>query len=71
MEAFYEKLPQFRKTPFYIYGQSYGGKMAVDFAKLIYEVFKFVKQKKYTLNFQILKKYYIDRNQDWEIYNRT
>ncbi|XP_077286661.1 retinoid-inducible serine carboxypeptidase-like [Arctopsyche grandis] len=37
MKNFYEQLPQFKKSPFYIYGQSYGGKMAVDFAHLIYK----------------------------------
>ncbi|RVE46147.1 hypothetical protein evm_009221 [Chilo suppressalis] len=32
MRGFYEKHPEFESVPFYIYGQSYGGKMAVDMA---------------------------------------
>ncbi|CAG9785547.1 unnamed protein product [Diatraea saccharalis] len=32
MRGFYEKHPEFETVPLYIYGQSYGGKMAVDMA---------------------------------------
>lgn len=39
MKSFYEELPQFKKTPFYVYGQSYGGKMAIEFVRMLYEVF--------------------------------
>jgi serine carboxypeptidase 1 len=38
MLGFYDRLPQFRDTPLYVYGQSYGGKMAVDFVRLLYRV---------------------------------
>ncbi|XP_077286830.1 retinoid-inducible serine carboxypeptidase-like isoform X1 [Arctopsyche grandis] len=37
MKSFYEKLPQFKTTPFYVYGQSYGGKMAIEFARMLYD----------------------------------
>lgn len=32
MKAFYENIPEFRNVPVYISSQSYGGKMAVEFA---------------------------------------
>lgn len=32
MRGFYEKHPEFESVPLFVYGQSYGGKMAVDFA---------------------------------------
>ena len=36
--SFYNNLPQFKKLPVYIMAQSYGGKMAVEFALVWHEV---------------------------------
>ena len=38
MDSFYDKLPKFRKVPTYILSESYGGKMAVEFALMWYKV---------------------------------
>lgn len=38
MTQFYESLPAFKKVPLYIFGQSYGGKMAVEFALQLHRV---------------------------------
>ena len=38
IRSFYNKLPDFRKVPTYIMSESYGGKMAVEFALLWHEV---------------------------------
>lgn len=35
LRGFYKKLPQFKTVPLHIFGESYGGKMAVDFARLL------------------------------------
>ena len=32
LRGFYEKLPQFKKIPLHIFSESYGGKMAAQFA---------------------------------------
>lgn len=41
MAGFYENFPQFKKTPLYVAAESYGGKMAVEFAQL-YNVVSFI-----------------------------
>lgn len=38
MRDFYKKLPEFRKVPVYITSESYGGKMAAEFAYVWYKV---------------------------------
>ena len=38
MRGFYNKLPEFRNVPTYIMSESYGGKMAVEFALVWYKV---------------------------------
>ena len=38
IRSFYNRLPQFNKVPVYIMSQSYGGKMAVEFALVWHEV---------------------------------
>lgn len=38
VRSVYETLPQFKSTPLYVYGQSYGVKMAIEFAEYIYKV---------------------------------
>lgn len=38
MKAFYEKHEEFETVPLYIYGQSYGGKMAIDMGIMLHEV---------------------------------
>ena len=38
IKSFYNKLPQFNKVPVYIMSQSYGGKMAVEFALVWHEM---------------------------------
>lgn len=40
MHGFYKKLPQFRDVPVYITSESYGGKMAAEFALLWYKAEK-------------------------------
>ena len=35
MKGFYEKLPEFKKAPLHIMSESYGGKMAAEFALLL------------------------------------
>lgn len=40
MQSFYRKLPRFRSVPVYIASQSYGGKMAAEFALVWYKVKK-------------------------------
>ncbi|XP_060524569.1 retinoid-inducible serine carboxypeptidase-like [Cylas formicarius] len=37
LNGFFEKFPDFQSVPLYIFGQSYGGKMAVDIALLLVE----------------------------------
>lgn len=32
LRGFYETLPEFKNVPLHIYGESYGGKMAIEFA---------------------------------------
>jgi serine carboxypeptidase 1 len=36
LRGFYEKLPAFKTVPLHIFGESYGGKMAIDFAHELY-----------------------------------
>jgi serine carboxypeptidase 1 len=36
LRGFYEALPEFKKVPLHIFGESYGGKMAVEFANELY-----------------------------------
>lgn len=38
MRGFYTEHPEFERVPLYIYGQSYGGKMAIDMGIRIREV---------------------------------
>lgn len=38
MRDFYKRLPEFRKVPVYITSESYGGKMAAEFAYVWYKV---------------------------------
>lgn len=38
MRGFYDKNTEFKGVPLYIYGQSYGGKMAVDMGIRMHEV---------------------------------
>lgn len=38
LKQFYETLPEFKKVPLYVFGQSYGGKMAVEFVLNLYKV---------------------------------
>lgn len=38
MQQFYKAFPKFKKVPLYVFGQSYGGKMAVEFALNLYKV---------------------------------
>lgn len=39
LRAFYEEIPEFKTVPLYIFGESYGGKMAIEFARdLFYEI---------------------------------
>lgn len=40
MRDFYKKLPEFRKVPVYITSESYGGKMAAEFALIWYKVWR-------------------------------
>ena len=40
MRHFYKRLPEFRKVPVYITSESYGGKMAAEFALSWYKVQK-------------------------------
>ena len=40
MKAFYKELPEFDKIPLYVFSESYGGKMAVEFVKLLYTAIK-------------------------------
>jgi carboxypeptidase C (cathepsin A) len=37
-KGFFDAVPKFRSVPLYIYGISYGGKMATDFSLLLYKV---------------------------------
>eukprot|EP00029_Vermamoeba_vermiformis_P011734 TRINITY_DN6535_c0_g1_i1.p1 TRINITY_DN6535_c0_g1~~TRINITY_DN6535_c0_g1_i1.p1 ORF type:complete len:430 (-),score=129.79 TRINITY_DN6535_c0_g1_i1:26-1315(-) len=37
LSGFLKKYPAFRSTPFYIFSESYGGKMAASFAKALYD----------------------------------
>lgn len=47
MRGFYKKRPEFKKVPLHIFGQSYGGKMAAEFA---YELFYEIKDKNFACN---------------------
>ena len=38
MRSFYKKLPEFKKVPVYITSESYGGKMAAEFALVWHKV---------------------------------
>lgn len=38
MRGFYDKNPEFKGVPLYIYGQSYGGKMAIDMGIRMHQV---------------------------------
>uniref|UniRef100_U5EQW7 Carboxypeptidase n=1 Tax=Corethrella appendiculata TaxID=1370023 RepID=U5EQW7_9DIPT len=40
IKDFYKELPEFKKTPLHIYSESYGGKMAVEFAYLLDKAIK-------------------------------
>lgn len=40
MKRFYEKIPQFKSVPLHIFSESYGGKMASEFALLLDEEIK-------------------------------
>uniref|UniRef100_A0A1W7RAV1 Carboxypeptidase n=1 Tax=Hadrurus spadix TaxID=141984 RepID=A0A1W7RAV1_9SCOR len=37
MRAFFQKVPEFQNVPLYIFSESYGGKMAVSFSKILYK----------------------------------
>lgn len=49
LSSILEPLPEFQKSPLYIFSESYGGKMAVDFAL---ELSKAIKSKNLTCNFK-------------------
>ncbi|XP_076337420.1 retinoid-inducible serine carboxypeptidase-like [Tachypleus tridentatus] len=49
MKHFFQKIPEFQKSPLYIFSESYGGKMAASFALALY---KAVKSGKISCNFQ-------------------
>ncbi|XP_013787581.1 retinoid-inducible serine carboxypeptidase-like [Limulus polyphemus] len=49
MKQFFQKVPEFQKSPLYIFSESYGGKMAASFALALY---KAVKSGKISCNFQ-------------------
>lgn len=36
LRGFYEELPEFKSVPLHIFGESYGGKMAIEFAHELY-----------------------------------
>lgn len=38
MKGFYKKLPEFEKVPLHIFSESYGGKVAVEFAYVLHKV---------------------------------
>lgn len=40
LRGFYVALPQFKTVPLHIFGESYGGKMAIDFAHVLYQEIK-------------------------------
>ena len=37
LRGFYETLPEFKTVPLHIFGESYGGKMAIEFARELYD----------------------------------
>lgn len=37
LRGFYDKLPEFKTVPLHIFGESYGGKMAIEFAYELYQ----------------------------------
>lgn len=39
IRGFYKKVPKFTSVPVYITAESYGGKMAVEFARVWYKVY--------------------------------
>ncbi|KAK2166842.1 hypothetical protein LSH36_34g00008 [Paralvinella palmiformis] len=49
MSSFLEKVPDFKKIPFYIFSESYGGKMAAAFAK---ELLSAIQESKIDCNFK-------------------
>lgn len=36
LRGFYDRLPEFKTVPLHIFGESYGGKMAIEFARELY-----------------------------------
>jgi serine carboxypeptidase 1 len=49
LKEVYVKLPEFKSTPLHIFGESYGGKMAIEFA---YELNKAVERREIEANLQ-------------------
>ncbi|GFO38099.1 carboxypeptidase [Plakobranchus ocellatus] len=49
MQAFVKKHPDFEKIPFYIFSESYGGKMTAAFSKVLYDA---IQAEKIALNFK-------------------
>lgn len=58
MRGFYADNPMFEGINLYIYGQSYGGKMAVDMALRMREVKLLFYNKKPLFTKKFIKKYY-------------
>lgn len=52
MRGFYEKLPEFKTVPLAITSESYGGKMAAEFA---YELYQVIRNAYFSTNFAIGK----------------
>lgn len=49
LRGFYKKRPEFKSVPLHIFSQSYGGKMAVEFA---YQLYHEIKNEKIQSNFK-------------------
>lgn len=57
LKSFLSSFDEFQKVPLYIFGESYGGKMAVEFARQLHEVGKlfFEQRSHYTEMFRVAK----------------